>query len=250
MFELRQATLRYGDLPALHPTDLRIAEGEQVCLIGPSGAGKTSLLGLLNGRFLPSAGQVRANGRDLAQLGAKGLRQVRSRLAWVPQDLGLVPNLRVNQNVACGRVAEKGPWGLLRSFLFMKKSEREAIHHLLERLGIGEKLYQRVDQLSGGQQQRVAVARALFQQPSAILADEPVSAIDPERARDLIELLTAVAREEDLTLVASLHDVALARRYFDRIIGLRAGRVVFDGEAEEGLVNQLYRLDDHDNPAS
>ena len=109
-------------------------------------------------------------------------------------------------------------------------------------MGIGEKLYQRTDHLSGGQQQRVAVARALFQKPKAILADEPVSAVDPERARDLMELLTTLAREEGLTLVASLHDLSLARRYFDRVIGLREGEVVFDGLAGEPEVEQLYRL--------
>ena len=222
--------------------DLKIEAGEQVCLIGPSGAGKTSLLALLNGRRFPSAGEVRVEDKNLSELSPKELRIARSRIAWVPQDLGLVPNLRVNQNVACGRVGEKGTWGLMRSFLAMPKSERDEIHGLLKRLGIGEKLYQRTDHLSGGQQQRVAVARALFQKPKAILADEPVSAVDPERARDLMELLTTLAREEGLTLVASLHDLSLARRYFDRVIGLREGEVVFDGLAGEPEVEQLYRL--------
>ena len=221
---------------------MNIGQGEQVCLIGPSGAGKTSLLALLNGRQMAVAGEVIVNGQKMSELSAKGLRQVRADIAWVPQDLGLVPNLRVNQNVACGRVGQKGAFGLLRSFLLMPKGEREEIHTLLKRLGIAEKLYQRTDHLSGGQQQRVAVARALFQKPKAILADEPVSAVDPERARDLMELLTTVAREEGLTFVTSLHDVSLARRYFDRVIGLRDGKVVFDGQASEPEVEQLYRL--------
>lgn len=242
MFHLQKASLSYGSTCALTEMDLKIEAGEQVCLIGPSGAGKTSLLALLNGRRFPTTGEVKVGEESLTYLSGKELREIRSQIAWVPQDLGLVPNLRVSQNVACGRVGEKGTWGLMRSFLAMPKSEREEIHALLQRLGIGEKLYQRTDHLSGGQQQRVAVARALYQKPKAILADEPVSAVDPERARDLMELLTTVAREEGLTLVASLHDLSLARRYFDRVIGLREGKVVFDGDAGEPEVEQLYRL--------
>ena len=125
----------------------------------------------------------------------------------------------------------------------MSRGEREEIHALLQRLGIGEKLFERVDHLSGGQQQRVAIARALFQQPKAILADEPGRAVVPERARDLIALRTQVAREEGLTLVASLHDVELAKRYFDRVIGLREGEVVLDGAVDDESMQKLYRLE-------
>jgi len=243
MFNIQSVSVRYGGMEALKDLTLSIREGEQVCLIGPSGAGKTSLLGLLNGRVQPTAGQVMVGGQDLSAISSRQLREVRKQLAWVPQNLGLVPNLRVNQNVACGRVGQKGTLGLLRSFLFMSKSEREEIHALLQRLGIEEKLFERVDHLSGGQQQRVAMARSLFQQPKAILADEPVSAVDPARAESLIALLTQVAREEGLTLVASLHDVTLAKRYFDRVIGLRGGEVVLDGQADEESLQQLYQLE-------
>ena len=243
MFNIQSVSVRYGGMEALKDLTLSIREGEQVCLIGPSGAGKTTLLGLLNGRVQPAAGQVMVGGQDLSAISSRQLREVRKQLAWVPQNLGLVPNLRVNQNVACGRVGQKGTLGLLRSFLFMSKSEREEIHALLQRLGIEEKLFERVDHLSGGQQQRVAMARSLFQHPKAILADEPVSAVDPERAESLIALLTQVAREEGLTLVASLHDVTLAKRYFDRVIGLRGGEVVLDGQADEESLQQLYQLE-------
>ena len=243
MFNIQSVSVRYGGMEALKDLTLSIREGEQVCLIGPSGAGKTTLLGLLNGRVQPAAGQVMVGGQDLSAISSRQLREVRKQLAWVPQNLGLVPNLRVNQNVACGRVGQKGTLGLLRSFLFMSKSEREEIHALLQRLGIEEKLFERVDHLSGGQQQRVAMARSLFQHPKAILADEPVSAVDPARAESLIALLTQVAREEGLTLVASLHDVTLAKRYFDRVIGLRGGEVVLDGQADEESLQQLYQLE-------
>jgi len=239
----QSAGLSYGATLALQDIDLSIESAEQVCLIGPSGAGKSSLLGLMNGRVRATEGSVSLRNENLAQLAGKRLKTLRSHIAWVPQDLGLVPNLRVNQNIACGQAAEKGFWGMLRSFLFMSRRETEVIHQLLKRVGISEKLYERIDHLSGGQQQRVAIARALFQGPEIILADEPVSAVDPERARSLVELLTTVSREEHATLIMSLHDVELAQRYFDRIIGLRDGRIIFDGKPNDAGVQKLYRLE-------
>jgi len=242
MIQFQSAGLLYGATAALQEIDLTINAGEQVCLIGPSGAGKSSLLGLMNGRIIATEGKVLLEEQNLATQSGRHLKEARSHIAWVPQDLGLVPNLRANQNIACGRAASKGFWGLLRSFLWMKRSETEKIHALLERVGIPEKLYSRVDHLSGGQQQRVAIARALYQSPRLILADEPVSAVDPERAKSLVELLTTISREEETTLVMSLHDVDLAKRYFDRVIGLREGRIIFDGSPEDERVETLYRL--------
>ena len=243
MLEFQSATLSYRDVTAIDSLDLAIAPGEQVCLIGPSGCGKTSLLGLINHRFKPTFGQVSVHGRDLATLNERNLRKIRAKIAWVPQDLGLVDNLRVSQNVACGRAAEKGFWKLLRSLVWMSRHEKEVILKVLRKVGIEEKIFTRLDQLSGGQQQRVAIARALYQRPEIILADEPVSAVDPERAKDLIELLTSLAKREDKTLVVSLHDVELAKRYFNRIIGLRGGRVVMDGSPDELDLETLYQLD-------
>ena len=241
MFELESVGLHYGNTVALSDLDLKIGAGEQVCLIGPSGAGKSSLLGLLNGRISATKGRVVVGEQALAGLLGKPLRDLRAGIAWVPQDLGLVSSLRVNQNVACGQVAQKGFWGLLRSFLLMSGEEKKEIHQLLGRVGIEEKVFERVGYLSGGQQQRVAIARALYQRPQAILADEPVSAVDPKRARDLVTLMTSLAKEEGATLVMSLHDVGLARQFFDRMIGLRAGKVVFDGVVDEEEVRALYR---------
>jgi len=232
MLEFQSVTLSYGATKALDAVDLTIRPGEQVCLIGPSGAGKSSLLGLMNGRLSATDGMVSLNGENLGELSGKGLKKVRSTIAWVPQDLGLVPNLRVNQNIACGRAARKGFWGLVKSLFKMGKGEKEEIAALLKRVGIEEKIFSRVDHLSGGQQQRVAIARALYQEPEMILADEPVSAVDPERAKSLVDLLTSLAREE-----------ALARRYFDRVIGMREGRVVMDGRPDEIGLDELYRLD-------
>ena len=124
----------------------------------------------------------------------------------------------------------------------MGSREKEEVADLLKRVGIKEKLFHRVDHLSGGQQQRVAIARALYQRPEMILADEPVSSVDPERAKSLVELLIGLAREEGQTLVMSLHDIDLAKRYFDRVIGLREGQVVMDGAPDQIDLTQLYDL--------
>jgi len=244
MLEFQSAGLSYGSTVALDSLDLQIKQGEQVCLIGPSGAGKSSLLGLSNGRLSATSGRVLLNDKDLGAMRGSELKGVRSGIAWVPQDLGLIPNLRGHQNVACGRAAQKGFWGLMKSLLWMSRSEKETVSGLLKRVGIEEKIFNRVDHLSGGQQQRVAIARALYQEPGIILADEPVSAVDPERARSLVELLTTVSRQEGMTLVMSLHDVGLARRFFDRVIGLRDGKIVFDGAPDDDRVLKLYRLEE------
>jgi phosphonate transport system ATP-binding protein len=124
----------------------------------------------------------------------------------------------------------------------MGSREKEEVADLLKRVGIKEKIFHRVDHLSGGQQQRVAIARALYQRPEMILADEPVSSVDPERAKSLVELLIGLAREEGQTLVMSLHDIDLAKRYFDRVIGLREGQVVMDGAPDQIDLTQLYDL--------
>ncbi|MEM7101391.1 MAG: ATP-binding cassette domain-containing protein [Pseudomonadota bacterium] len=245
MFELRAATLRYdtgGTTPALNSIDLSIQTGEQICLLGASGAGKSSLLGLLNGRLQPSAGSVSYLGVSLQDMSVKTLRQARGQMAWIPQDLGLVPSLRVSHNVSSGQVASKGFWGMMRSLVLMSQTEQARIHELLQRLGIPEKMFTRTDQLSGGQQQRVAIARALHQGPRVILADEPVSAVDPTRAEDLLRLLSELSREAGVTLVVSLHDARLAQRFFRRFVGLRNGQIEIDGELTDRELQKLYRL--------
>ena len=242
MLKFQSVTLAYGSAVAIDAIDLEIKSGEQVCLIGASGCGKTSLLGLMNGRLESSSGEVILNNKRLKGIFGKELKSARSKIAWIPQDLGLVPNLRVNQNIVCGRASGKGFFGFMRSLLLMGSPEKQEISDLLKRVGIEEKIFNRVDQLSGGQQQRVAIARALYQRPELILADEPVSAVDPERAKSLVKLLTGLAREEGQTLVMSLHDIDLAKRYFDRVIGLRDGRVVMDGDPTEIDLTNLYHL--------
>ncbi len=232
-FRLEGATVAYNGKPALQSVDLTIQPGEAVAFVGPSGAGKTTLLRLLNGSIRPSAGRLHVDGKDLANVSNRELRGLRSRIGFVHQHLDLVPNLRVSHNVLAGRLGEQSLLASLKSMLFATRSEVAKVHAILQRVGIPEKLFERTDQLSRGQRQRVAIARALYQEPNTILADEPVASLDPTRGKDVLELLARISREESMTLVMSLHDLTLAREVFDRLIGLRQGRVVFDQPTKE-----------------
>lgn len=234
-----------GGREVLRGIDLRVAPGEAVAFVGPSGAGKTTLLRLLNGAVVPAAGAVRVEGHDLSRLSGAALRRQRARLGFVHQDLRLVPNLRVVQNVLCGRLGTLGPVGTARLLLAPAREDLREAHRLLERVGVADRMYERVDRLSGGQAQRVAVARALFQRPGLLAADEPVASVDPARARAVIELLVRLSREDGLTLCVSLHDPSLVREFFPRVVGLRDGRVAFDlpvAEVGPATLAGLYSL--------
>ncbi len=246
-FSLENVRVQYGSHYALDGVTLDIPKGSRVCLLGPSGGGKTTLLRLLNGMATATSGSVALDSRPASQLTSGEWRAFRSTVGFIHQHLALVPSLRVFQNVLSGRMGQRGLWRSLREMLFPSRADRLAVHALLARVGIAEKLYHHTHRLSGGQRQRVAIARALFQSPTALLADEPVSSIDPARARHTVELLTRLSREDGLTLVMSLHHADLACEFFPRIIGLRAGRVCFDGPPEQltpDLRAQLYELDE------
>jgi len=245
-FELRGAGAEFDSARVLDGLDLVIDAGAQVAVVGPSGSGKTTLLRLLGGTVRPAGGSARSHGDDLALLSRSDLRKARARIGFVHQDHSLVPTLRVSQNVIAGRLGQRDFLSAVRSMTAPKSGDVERAFSLLERVGIPEKLYERTDTLSGGQQQRVALARALFQEPAALLADEPVASVDPARARDLIQLMIDVSTEDDLTLVAALHDLSIAREFFPRCIGMRAGRIVFDRSTAEVSPedwDDLYRLE-------
>ena len=235
-----------GGKKVLHGLDLAVRAGEAVALVGPSGAGKTTALRMLGAALAPDRGQARIEGQDVLGLSAKARRRARSRVGFVHQQLALVPQLRVHQNVAAGRFGRQGLLAALRATLLPSRSELLEMHELAEQVGVAELLFRRTDTLSGGQQQRVAIARALYQEPVLMLADEPVASVDPARARAVVELLLDLCRKRGLALVVSLHDLDLAREHFDRLVGLRAGRVAFDAPAHslaEGDFARLYELD-------
>lgn len=224
--------LRHSDgTLALRGLDLSIARGERVAIIGPSGAGKTTLLNLLASALPPSAGQLQVLGTDPWQLSSTRRQRLRSRIALIHQAPPLPARQRVVTAVSAGRL---GQWGLGKSLLnLLHPLDISGVREVLARLDLADKLFERCQQLSGGQLQRVGIARALYQQPELLLADEPVSAMDPRLADHTLALLCQHAIEHNVTLVASLHAVELALAHFPRVIGVRDGRVHFDLAASE-----------------
>lgn len=244
-FFAQQVRVDYGSQFALKDLSLEIKAGECLALLGPSGAGKSTLLNLLGARRFASAGEVSAGGEALDTLGPKEIQRLRSRIGFIEQDHRLVPNLRVSQNVLAGQLGQLSFPASLRRMLRPPKRELEEVLKILDRVGVGEKIFTRTDRLSGGERQRVAIARALYQDPGALLADEPVASVDPARARDTIELLTRLAAEDGLTLIVSLHNLELAREFFPRLVGIRQGRIVFDQSSSalsDSDFHALYNL--------
>jgi phosphonate transport system ATP-binding protein len=236
--ELRDVTVRYGGTPALDAVSLTVRAGERVGLVGASGAGKSTLLGVLNGLVPVDAGTVTVLGCDPAVLRGRELRRHRARIGTVHQHLDLVGPLRVVHNVNAGRLAD---WSLPRAvWSLLRPQGVPRATGALAAVGLADRVYDRVDTLSGGQRQRVAVARVLVQAPELVLADEPVSALDPAWASQVLDLVTGGGGAR--TVLASLHDVALARRHCSRLVGLSHGRVVFDAPAAEVSDERLHEL--------
>jgi phosphonate transport system ATP-binding protein len=228
MIRVRGLSKRYGaGAAALDRVDLEVDAGEFVTLIGPSGAGKSTLLRCINGLIAPSAGEITVDGEPVTDASADGLRLVRSRIGFVFQHFNLLKRLSVLDNVRVGTLARVGSWP---SFLArFPEAETERARRALRRVGLAGLEHRRADTLSGGQQQRVGIARALVQEPRVLLADEPMSSLDPALARSLMELLRHINLEDGLTVITSLHVLDLATSYGGRIVGLRAGRIVHDG---------------------
>ncbi|WP_312938166.1 phosphonate ABC transporter ATP-binding protein [Stutzerimonas nitrititolerans] len=225
---------------ALSGIDIQAAQGERIAIIGPSGAGKTTLLRLLATGLKPDSGQLSLLGEQPWGEGSYRLRKLRARIGLVHQAPPLPPRQRVVTAVLAGRL---GHWSLPRSLLsLIYPLDRSGAAEALARLDLADKLYVRCDQLSGGQLQRVGIARMLYQQPDLILADEPVSAMDPVLSDHTLGLLNQEAQRRNATLVASLHAVDLALAHFPRIIGLRAGQILFDKPAEALRPEELTAL--------
>lgn len=244
VFQLERVSKRFGELSALHDVSLTVTRGERVALVGPSGAGKTTLLALLNGTQVASEGTVTLLGKNVASLDTGQLRAVQRRIGTVYQQFHLVNNLAVVHNVNAGHL---GRWSLGRALLsLIRPLDTPTALAALDKVGIPEKLYERTGQLSGGQQQRVALARVLVQNPDAILADEPVASLDPERSREIMALLSQLAQEMGKTLVVSIHTIELALAFCERVIGLRNGRLFFDCPTEQvtdEMVRSLYKIE-------
>ena len=228
----------YGDLVAVHPLSFVIESGERVALLGPSGSGKTTLLAMIAGELEPTEGSIQLRGKNLATL--RPGRELCEEVGMIHQQYDLVPNLSALQNVLAGRL---GQWSLLKSMAsLIWPRDRQMGLDALERVGLAERARVRAAFLSGGEQQRIAVARLLVQDPAIIVADEPVSSLDPARAEEVMGMLAESAREVGKTLVATVHSVSVARTYFDRLIGLRNGEEQFDEPADAVTNSQLQAL--------
>ncbi|MFD0555482.1 phosphonate transport system ATP-binding protein [Stackebrandtia endophytica] len=221
----------FGSVTALDDVSLTARFGEVVVLLGLSGSGKSTLLRHVDGLQLPTSGNVRVLDTDVPTARPKALRRLRSRIGFVFQQFHLVPTLTVLENVCTGALSRL--WGPRLGLPTYPRAVRLQALDQLDRVGLGDRAFQRADTLSGGQQQRVAIARAMMQKPEILLADEPVASLDPESSHQVMELIHQVATEERLTVLCSLHQVDLALAWGDRIIGLHTGKVVMDQPVAE-----------------
>ncbi|MFC4931078.1 phosphonate ABC transporter ATP-binding protein [Massilia sp. GCM10023247] len=246
-FKLDKLTVRHlaGEgLPVLHELDLAVGQGEQLALIGPSGAGKTTLLSTLACAHRPAAGSFAVFGEAPWALGEQARHRLRARLFLAPQTPPLPPRQRVVTAVLAARLPHWSFWRALASLF--RPADPDAAHAALARFGLGDKLYARVDRLSGGERQRCSLARLLLSSADAFLVDEPISALDPTLARLTLATLQAEAAARKATLVCSLHQVEMARAHFDRLVGLKGGRIVFDLPRErvtDAMIAALYEND-------
>lgn len=235
------ASVVYGRQRVLEHIDLDIAPGERVAVIGPSGAGKTTLFRLIAGLVKPTEGEVLTLGRDTRRLSGRPLARLRREVGFLHQQDNLIPQLRVVHNVLMGRL---GHWWFARALLSLLWPQQiEQARAALARVELEDRLWALPDELSGGQQQRVAVARLIVQQPRLVLADEPVSALDLRLGREIIALLCGLAARDGVTLVVNLHTLDLLQGHFDRVVALRGGRLFWQGRPDQlsqPLLRELY----------
>ena len=246
MLEIEALTKRYptGDL-ALKGVTLAVGAGEVIGLIGPSGAGKSTLIRCVNRLVEPSGGRVRLDGVDLAALRGAKLRAARRRIGMIFQEFALVERLTVMENLLSGRLGYTGFWASW--FRRFAPADVARAFELLERVGLAGMENKRADALSGGQRQRVGIARALMQDPTLLLVDEPTASLDPKTSRQIMRLILDLCRERGLAAIVNIHDVVLATEFLPRIVGLRAGEVVYDGPAaqvDHAVLTRIYGDED------
>jgi phosphonate transport system ATP-binding protein len=232
LIRLEQVSHQYANgTLALQNLNLEFGGQHFTALIGPSGAGKSTLMRVLNGLVRPSNGKVWLESTEITKANDSVVRLERRKIGMVFQQFNLVRRLTALENVLIGRL---GFMGTLRSsFKAYSKTDRELAMRLLERVGMADQAWQRADTLSGGQQQRVGIARALAQQPKLILADEPISALDPKSSEQVMNLLLEIQQQDSIAVLVNLHHLDAVRDYAERVVGLRAGQVVFDGHADQ-----------------
>lgn len=240
MLKLVDLEKRYNTDLALKGINLEIQSGEVVGLIGPSGAGKSTLIRCINRLVEPTKGAIFLQNTDLKKLSKKELRQARRDIGMIFQEYALVERLTVMENVLSGRLGHMDFWNSW--FRRFSPEDIAQAYELLERVGLKGKENNRADELSGGQRQRVGIARALIQQPQLMLIDEPTASLDPKTSRQIMRLIIELCRERGLAAIVNIHDVVLATEFLPRIIGLRAGEVVFDGPSKDVNTEVLTKI--------
>ena len=246
MLEIKQLVKKYktGDV-ALNGVDLKVEKGQVMALIGPSGAGKSTLIRCVNRLETPTSGEIWFNGENIVKLRSGKLRRARRNMGMIFQEYALVERLTVMENVLSGRLGYVGFW---RSYLrkFPQKDVKAAFR-LLEKIGLEKMFNKRADELSGGQRQRVGIARALIQNPDILLVDEPTASLDPKTSRQIMRLITELCEEQQLAAIINIHDVALAQMFAERIVGLREGKIVYDGSPDDlkpDVLTEIYGEED------
>ena len=225
MIEIKNLTHIYkGNIVGIKNINLTIKEGELVALIGISGSGKSTLLRCINRLIEPTKGEILIRGKPILNCTRKEAEHTRKRIGMIFQDFNLLQRSLVIQNVLVGRLGY--------SWIYSQK-DKEISLECLRQVGIEELAYRRVEALSGGQQQRVGIARALAQGPTIILADEPVSNLDPTRKKEIVDLISEIHKREGITTIISIHDIDIAKKYASRLVGLAKGQIIFDGTSQE-----------------
>lgn len=242
MLRIKDLVKRYGnDKPVLKNLNLEVPGESVVSIIGASGAGKSTLLRCINRLVEPSAGSITLNGMELTGLSSTQLRKARRRIGMIFQGFNLVDRLTVMENVQSGRLGYIPTWrAALRRY---PQEDIDRAFHLMERVGIAHYANKRADELSGGERQRVGVVRALMQEPEILLADEPTASLDPKTSRQIMELLQTLAAELRLPVLINIHNVTEAREFTQRIVGMRYGRIIFDGDPgtlDNAAMDEIY----------
>lgn len=243
MLRLENISVSYDKkIMAVDDISLEVDKGQIVGIIGSSGSGKSTLLKSINLLVRPIKGKIYFQGKDISHLKGKELRAVRRNIGFVFQDYNLIEESSVLQNVLIGRLGYKSS---LKSILgIFTEDEYERAMKALDIVGLSEKTFQRASDLSGGQKQRIAIAKTICQRPEIILADEPVSSLDIKIGEDIMEYFKKINMKKNTTILINLHDVNLAKKYCDRIIALKEGKKIFDGEVGEltdGILKEVYR---------
>ncbi|USS90744.1 phosphonate ABC transporter ATP-binding protein [Fructilactobacillus carniphilus] len=242
VLELKHVNKVYPNgVKGLDDINFAVHEGEFVAVVGLSGAGKSTLFNSINRMIDVTDGQVLVDGEDITKVNGKQLRRMRRKIGMIFQSFNLVDRTTVQKNVLAGRTGYYSTWKTLLG-IYSKEDKQQAVAQL-EKVNMVKKLYRRADQLSGGQKQRVAIARTLMQNPTLVLADEPVASLDPKTSKGVMDDLYNLKKHEHITVLVNLHSMELALKYADRIIGLRDGKLVYNkpiAEANEADLRDVY----------